>query len=158
MKLVFAKGAGKVDTMTVIRDGHAEAVVDCPKQGIIPHDMVHYAVESVLAARGFLGRVAAGEAADFRMAAEAESDGVERLVEVFQGDGWSGGVADPAEMIDLYRVTCDARNCPMLAVDAATVLAIRARIGELSERWNAVAVGESLALEFATRAPAQAGA
>ena len=83
MRLVFAKGPGKSDTMTVVRHGHADAVVECPKQGIIPHDMVHYAIESVLHARGFLGRVAAGEAADFRMAAEAESDGVERLVEVF---------------------------------------------------------------------------
>ena len=61
-------------------------------------------------------------------------------------------------MIDFYRVTCAARGCPVLAIDAATVLAIRTRIGELSERWNAVAIGGSLALEFAAGAPAQAGA
>ena len=148
MRLVFTKGAGKTDTMRVVRGGGADTVIDCPKQRIIPHDMVHYAVESVLDARGFLGRVAAGEAADFRMTAEATSDGVERLVEVFQGDGWSGGTSDPEGMIDLYRVTCEARGCPMLAVDSATIRAIRARIGELTAAWDAVAVGGVMELEF----------
>ena len=148
MRLVFIKGAGKSDAMTVMRLGRTDEVIDCPKQRIIPHDMVHYAVESVLDARGFLGRVAAGEDADFRMQSEAVSDGVERLVEVFQGDGWSGGMASADEIIDLYRVTCDARGCPMLAVDAATVAAVRARIAELEAEWGAVAVGDTLALEF----------
>ncbi|URW74949.1 hypothetical protein M9980_10290 [Sphingomonas donggukensis] len=148
MRLVFTKGAGKSDTMTVVRDGRADTVIDCPKQRIIPHDMVHYAVESVLHARGFLGRIAGGEDADFRMVAEAESDGVERLVEVFQGDGWSGGTSDAAAMIDLYRVTCDARGCPMLAVDAATIDAVRTRIAELTARWDAVPAGGTLELEF----------
>ena len=80
MRLVFTKGAGKSDTMTVVRPGRLDEVIDCPKQRIIPHDMVHYAVESVLDTRGFLGRVAAGEDADFRMQAEAVSDG---------SSGWS---------------------------------------------------------------------
>ena len=149
MRLVFTKGAGKSDTMMVVRAGRADEVIDCPKQRIIPHDMVHYAVESVLDARGFLGRVAAGEDADFRMQAEAVSDGVERLVEVFQGDGWSGGAASADQIIDLYRVTCEARGCPMLAVDAATVAAVRARIAELEASWQVVAVGDTLTLEFA---------
>lgn len=150
MKLIFAKGAAKYDRMTIVRDGRPDAAIDCPKQGIIPHDMVHHAVESVLQARGFLGRVAAGEDADFRMSAEATSDGVERLVEVFQGDGWSGGASGPEALIDLYRVTCEARRCPMLAVDATTLLAIRARIGELTDAWGDVAVGDTLTLEFAS--------
>lgn len=94
----------------------------------------------------FLGRVKAGEAADFRMAAEAESDAVERLVEVFQGDGWSGGQSSPQEIIALYGVTCDARQCPILPIDADTIEAIRALIADLTVRWNAVAVGDTLTL------------
>jgi len=103
--------------------------------------MVHYAVEDTLRLRGFIGRVAEGEAASFRMAAEAESDGVERLVEVMQGDGWSGGTTPAAEMIDLYRVTCEARGCPMLPVDEAGIEAVRERIAELTEAWTAAPVG-----------------
>ena len=86
MRLTFTKGSGKHDRLDVFRNGmHAESI-DCPKQGIIPHDMVHYAVEGTLQKRGFIGRVLDGESATFRMEAEAESDGVERLVEVFQAE------------------------------------------------------------------------
>jgi hypothetical protein len=148
MQLVFTKGAGKHDRMEVARvDGTVERI-DCPKQGIIPHDMVHYAVESALAKRGFLTRVREGERADMRMRGEAESDGVERLVEVIQGDAWSGGASDVAAMLDLYRVTCGARACPVLDIDAGDIEAIRARMAALTAQWNALAVGQSLSLDL----------
>jgi hypothetical protein len=148
VSLAFTKGAGKTDVLTVTRADGVEERIDCPKQGIIPHDMVHYAVESVLAARGFLGRVVAGEEAAFTMAAEAESDGVERLVEVIQGDAWSGGASPPAEMTALYRITCEARACPPLPVDAQAIDAIRAEMRTLSEAWSATPVGGTLTLRF----------
>lgn len=146
MQLIFTKGPHKYDWLDVVRSDGSAARIECPKQGIIPHDMVHYAVESQLEARGFLGRVKAGEEADFRMGAHPESDAVERLVEVFQGDGWSGGHSSPDDMIALYAVTCEARQCPMLAIDAALMEAVRARIAELTEQWNAVPVGGTLSL------------
>jgi hypothetical protein len=148
MKLVFTKGAGKSDRMEVVRAGQPSELVDCPKQGIIPHDMVHYAVEHTLGARGFLTRVKDGEAAAFRMRAEAQSDAVERLVEVFQGDAWSGGQSPAADLIEMLRVTCHARSCPMLDVDEAAIAEVRAVIAGLSEQWAAVPVGGSLELGF----------
>jgi hypothetical protein len=148
MKLVFTKGAGKFDRLEAVRPGQPPETIDCPKQRIIPHDMVHYAVEHTLGARGFLKRVAEGEAASFRMQGEDHSDAVERLVEVFQGDEWSGGGSAPSEMIELYRVTCSARGCPMLPVDDAAILAVRAAIARLSEQWQALPVGGSLELSL----------
>lgn len=148
MKLVFTKGTGKFDRMEVVRDGQPSELVDCPKQGIIPHDMVHYAVEHTLDARGFLTRVMDGEAAVFQMQAEAQSDAVERLVEVFQGDGWSGGVSPPSDLIAMYRVTCQARSCPMLDVDEAAIAQVRAVIADLTARWTTVPVGGVLELGF----------
>lgn len=146
LRLRFTKGGGKTDLMEVVRaDGDVEQI-DCPKQGIIPHDMVHFAVEDTLHLRGFIGRVAAGEAASFRMEAEAVSDGVERLVEVMQGDGWSGGTTPAAEMIDLYRVTCEARGCPVLPVSESDIIAVRERIAELTQAWAEVPVGGMLEL------------
>lgn len=147
MKLVFTKGAGKFDLMEVVRPGRPSEIVECPKQGIIPHDMVHYAVEHTLGARGFLTRVNEGEAAAFQMQGEAESDAVERLVEVFQGDGWSGGSAPALELIEMYRVTCDARSCPMLDVDETAIEEVRAVIADLTARWAAVPVGGVLAVD-----------
>jgi hypothetical protein len=149
MKLVFTKGAGKFDKLEVVRTGRPPAQVDCPKQGIIPHDMVHYAVEHTLGARGFLSRVQDGEAAAFQMASSAQSDAVERLVEVFQGDGWSGGATPAADLIEIYRVTCQARACPMLEIDQAAIAQVRAAISDLTRRWAAVPVGGSLELGFA---------
>jgi hypothetical protein len=148
MKLVFTKGSGKSDRMEVVRAGQSPEVIDCPKQGIIPHDMVHYAVEHTLGARGFLTRVKDGEAAAFRMQAEAQSDAVERLVEVFQGDAWSGGQSPAADLIEMYRVTCQARSCPMLDVDEAAIDDVRAVIADLTGRWAAVPVGGVLELGF----------
>lgn len=148
MQLVFTKGRGKYDRMDVIRNGTLDESIECPKQGIIPHDMVHYAVESTLRKRGFVGRVAAGEAASLRMAPQAESDGVERLVEVVQADGWAGGNGAPADLLDLYQVTCRARACPALAVDADDIENIRARIRELTAQWQMTAAGQTLTLSF----------
>jgi len=148
MKLTFTKGPGKYDRMDVVRNCGQVESIDCPKQRIIPHDMVHYVVESVLEKRGFLSRVRDGEAANFRMQPEAESDGVERLVEVFQGDAWSGSTSTPADMIDLYRVTCLARQCPMLEIDASTIEEVRTQMASLTTEWNRLGVGESLQLQL----------
>lgn len=146
MQLVFTKGKGKYDRMQVMRGGGVAERIDCPKQRIIPHDMVHYAVERTLAKRGFLARVGDGERADMRMRGEGESDGVERLVEVIQADAWSGGTSSAHDMMDLYRVTCEARECAMPAITKADIDAIRKRMAELTAEWDAVAVGQSLSL------------
>ena len=146
MEIIFTKGSGKADLMEVIRPGKPLERVDCPKQRIIPHDMVHFAVEHALKVQGFLGRVKEGEAAAFGMKPEALSDSVERLVEVFQGDEWSGGNSSASDIIEMYRVTCDARECHPLPVDEASIEGVRAAIAELTRRWEAIPVGGSLKL------------
>jgi len=148
MKLIFTKGPGKHDRMQVLHADRPAEVVECPKQRIIPHDMVHYAVEHTLEERGFLTRVRDGEPASSRMQGERRSDAVERLVEVFQGDAWSGGSTPACEMIELYRVTCAARSCPMLDIDEAAIEDVRAAIAGLDQRWLALPVGGSLELEL----------
>jgi len=147
MLITFTKGPGKYDQMRVER-GSVVETIDCPKQRIIPHDMVHYAVECVLQKRGFLSRVRDGEAANFHMTPDPQSDGVERLVEVFQGDAWSGGNATPEDLLDLYRVTCEARECPMLPVRAEDIVAVRAKLLELDAQWQALAIGGSMRLQI----------
>jgi len=147
MDLTFTKGSGKYDQMRIIRGTEAE-VIECPKQRIIPHDMMHYAVESVLKQRGFLSRVLDGETAEFRMSPDALSDSVERLVEVFQGDAWSDGATSPEDMLDLYRVTCSARGSQMLAAAPEDIVAVRKRIYELDAQWQGLAVGETMQLQM----------
>jgi hypothetical protein len=148
MKVVFTKGPGKFDSMDVFRPDGTSETVQCPKQGIIPHDMVHYAVEHTLTARGFLRRVGGGESASFRMKPEAESDSVERLVEALQGDAWSGGGSSEQDILDMYQVTCSARGCPALPLSHQDVAAARSAIRMLSSQWDAIPVQGTLELRL----------
>lgn len=141
----FTKGPGKVDWLDVVRPNGPNERIECPKQRIIPHDMVHLAVEAEIGARGFMTRVADGEAAQFSMAGTPESDAIERLVEVVQAAAWSG-TSDVAEIIALYGITCDARGSVPLPLDPATVAAIQARMASLQRAWDAVPTGGTMTL------------
>lgn len=143
--IIFEKRAGKYDAMLVERQGRLEDI-PCPKQRPIPHDMFHYAVETVLEKRGFMHRAAGGEGVGFRMAEEPTSNAVERLVETMQADSWSGR-PDPGEVIDLFHTTCAARGDAPFPVDAAAITAIRAEIDRLAALWDALPTGGRLALE-----------
>ncbi|MFM8518490.1 MAG: hypothetical protein ACKODA_11545 [Nevskiaceae bacterium] len=144
MHLIFTKGRGKFDRMDVFVNGVCTSTVQCPKQGIIPHDMLHFAVETTLQLRGFITRTLEGDASGFRMTSTAESDGVERLVEVLQADGWAGWTSEPSALLDLYRVTCEARRCPPLPIGEPEILAVRDRIHTLTTEWQSVKIGESI--------------
>jgi hypothetical protein len=145
MQLIFTKRAGKMDELVAIRPDGSRERIDCPKQGMIPHEMVHYAVESVLAARGFLSKL--GEEGPRAMSREAAAEAIERLVETMQAAVWSGGAAGE-EILALYMLGCEARGHAALPVGADQVEAIRAEMDALAARWNALGVGESLTLAF----------
>ena len=69
-------------------------------------------------------------------------------MEVFQADGWAGWKTEPDEMLDMYQVTCSARQCDPLNISPDDIEAVRSRILELTVLWEAVPVGESLALQL----------
>lgn len=144
--LIFERREGKYDAMFVERDGGVEEIA-CPKQPPIPHDMFHYAIERVLGLRGFLHRAAEGEAAGYRMAPDADSEAVERLVETMQADSWSGRPS-PAEVIDLFLTTCAARETAPFALDVDLIVAIRAEIDRLATEWNALPPRGRMILEI----------
>jgi len=147
VQLTFTKRSGKHDDLVIARQGHSLETIRCPKQRIIPHDMVHYAVESTLTHRGFLGMVADGAAAKFTTTGGLTEEAIERLVEVFQAEMWGGRVPS-AEFLATYEHACDARGHAAVSVSPDDVEAIRARLDELSERWAALDVNASLSLEL----------
>jgi hypothetical protein len=149
MRLVFTKGSGKFDRLDIVTDAGPQPPIDCPKQGIIPHDMVHFAVEAEVAALGFLGGIAAGGDAGFAAGVDdPHARAVERLVETVQAEAWGGAPFADADFIALYHVTCEARGDAPLDLEAATLAAIRARLADLTVRWAGVPVGGNLGLDL----------
>jgi len=146
MTFEFKKGTGREDVLLITRpDGSSQTLV-CPKQGIIPHEMVHYAVESVLNRNGFLAKVVQGEVPGYTMSPSDEAESVERLVEAMQADGWSGWTTDPAAILDMYAVSCDARASKPLPLQVGEIAEIRDFILTLTAQWSEVAPGQSLKL------------
>jgi hypothetical protein len=146
VRLTFTKRRGKHDDLRIEREGSVETVA-CPKQGILPHDMVHYAVESVLAHRGFLSLVKeCGNAVLAARGGESE-EAIERLVETFQAEMW-GGRVPIAGLLAVYEHACEARGHAAVPVSAADVEAIRRRLDSLSAQWAELAIGASLAFDF----------
>lgn len=149
MILTFTKGSGKFDRLEILAADGPRPAIMCPKQRIIPHDMVHFAVEAEVTAAGFLRRIAAGGDSDFRAGLDDRTaQSVERLVEMFQGEGWSDTALPEADFAALYATTCAERGDTPLPVDNALITAIRARIAELSRQWAVVPVGGSLTLDL----------
>lgn len=147
MKMIFTRLDGKYDRLDLVRaDGSAERI-DCPKQGIVPHDMVHYAVESILGIRGFMRAAIAGEATGYAPMTETEAEAVERLVETMQADAW-GAPGSAVDLIGLYRLTCEARGHDAIPVAPADIDAIRDEMTRLQLLWDEVPTGGTMELSF----------
>ncbi len=147
MQLSFTKGTGKLDRLIITRADGSQEQVDCPKQGMIPHDMVHFAVESVLHGRGFLAAVQKGAGLGFTDGVSDQAEAIERLVETMQADCWSmGGRTDVEELLGLYELACTARDHATLAVSPADIADIRARMAQLADQWRDIPVGGTLSL------------
>lgn len=149
MKLQFTKRDGKYDALVIERDDGTTESIACPKQGIIPHDMVHYAVESVLHHSGFLSLVRQGK--DERAAIGADSEeAIERLVETFQAEMW-GGQVPAADLIATYEHACESRRHTTLSVSEFDIDNVRKRLETLTNQWSAVSINQTLTLEFPSR-------
>ena len=147
MRLTFTKRGGKYDDLVIERPDGPTETIQCPKQGIIPHDMVHFAVESTLGHRGFLGMVAEGQAAAFATQGGASEEAIERLVESFQAEMW-GGRVPAADLLATYELACEARGHWSAPISVAEIDSIRARLEQLTDQWSAVPVNGSLTVEF----------
>jgi hypothetical protein len=147
IRLTFTKLAGKYDKLLI--QGHGrELSVDCPKQGIIPHDLIHYAIEKVMHLRGFVRLVSEGKPeAELR---NADYDALlgEALVETLQAEMWSGGPADDAAFLEMLAVTMDARGQKLRPLAPEILTKVRAEIASLTEAWSSVTPYKTLVLEL----------
>jgi hypothetical protein len=162
MKLIAERlgRTDKMDRLRCIRRDGSETATAMPRQGILPHDLVHYVAESGLEWRhGFLGMIAAGADIGWTMEqthdpANAANPAVadqaihaEAVVESLQAQLWSGAY-DDALFVDGVRSACEARGRSVPALDAGIGAVLFEQALALNTRWQQVPFHGALALEM----------
>lgn len=156
-----AKGAA----IRVRRDDGSQVETFLPAKGPVPHDAVHYFVERELGFDdAFWGLVAAGhhpeaiadiakasghasaKRADIPVPSFVPAIQVERIVEAFEADHWSGGMGDPAGLVSMARSGCEQSQVEPVEIDEAQIERIRAGIADFASGWAQLPQGGSMTL------------
>lgn len=162
MKLIAEKRSktDKYDVLRFVRNNGSCTDTVMPRQGILPHDLLHYVVESALPLRhGFLSLLARGADAQFVMEAvhdaankdvATEAVQAEAIVEGLQAQLWSG-TFDEAAFLAGAASACTARDkqpfdFSKVGIDIKAALYDRAL--SLNEKWNTAPYFSTLSLEF----------
>lgn len=160
MQIRFTKQSDKYDRMECIRTNGTTTSCPMPKQGILPHDFVHYVVEETLDLRqGFWGILAIGvgfpnseppwDAADFNLPNLTQALQAESLVECFQAEMWNGFQMSE-NFAEILQVTCQSRNVPAPdKISLEQLEQVRLRLQGFFKQWQKLAVGETLEVQFA---------
>jgi hypothetical protein len=166
MRIIITRGE-RSDRIDAQRPDGSNVSTSFPHKGPIPHDAVHFFVESELGiADGFWGLVASGrhpeeiaaiaKAAGHASAkrASAPDDSIvgivqaERAVECFEADLWSGGEGDCDTLRDMVAAGCAQSLVPAIGLEDAAISRIRDGLADLRSRWAEIGGGESIVLEW----------
>lgn len=153
VSITFHKGGAKKQDTVVIESARQKHVFKAWRQGIIPHEMVHYAVEKIFGElRGFIRFIGDG----MRDADILEKGGVqalysEALVNAFQQELF--GILPPENdaFIEYFNEISrretkfsKAQDFFAYAPDKAKIEATRALLRELTRSWNNTPEGEQI--------------
>ncbi|GAB2502484.1 hypothetical protein [Lysobacter humi (ex Lee et al. 2017)] len=154
MRLVARRAAANArsDALDVHREDGSVASIPLPRQGILPHDLVHAVVESMLPLRGYLGAIDAGAELAFTMQAPSPEHAaslarVEAVVEALQSQLWAGAL-DAAAFDAGLRGACAQRAVDPPQLDAAMLARLYDAAQALDARWQAVPPYGALELDF----------
>ncbi len=159
MQLIACKlgHGGKYDRLRVLRDDGSETGCDMPRQGVLPHDLVHAVVESRLGLReGFLGLIAKG--ADIAFAEKNFRDYIdperhfevaqaESVVEGLQTQLWNGEY-DFSAFIAGVQGACAMRGVAMPVMTEADGQAMFDTAVRLNGQWQQVPAKAEFSLAF----------
>ncbi len=160
MKLIAEKlgKADKRDRLRYVRADGSTTETAMPRQGTLPHDLIHYVVETGLGLKnGFTGLVARGANATFAMETthdpvgknvETEAIQVESIVEALQTQLWSGQF-DMDDFVEGMRTACLVRERPAFEFsDPADGQRLFEQALALNAEWMAVPFHGTLSLAF----------
>jgi hypothetical protein len=148
----------RYDTLRCVRADGSSTETAMPRQGALPHDLIHAVVESALGfTDGFMGLVAKGAeisplAKDFgeyidpvrlTQAAQAES-----VVEALQTQLWAGEFDESAFRYGV-ETTCAMRKVALPDLsDCDLKLDLYQRVMDMNAAWQSVASGNTWSLQF----------
>jgi hypothetical protein len=159
MKLIALKlqQGGKYDHLRVVRDDGSETTCEMPRQGVLPHDLVHAVVESRLQMQdGFLGLV--GKGADIAFAEKNFRDYIdpirhfevaqaESVVEGLQTQLWAGEFDVDAFLAGVSGA-CAMRNVAVPVMSETDGYLMFAQAINLNAQWQQVSVKAEFVLPF----------
>jgi len=134
----------------VIECDERRRVLECWRQGLLPHELFHAAVESVFPWRGFVRLVAEGREPEAIGARDAlpETLWAEALTNAFQAE-FGGVIGTSDEELRAYLAQIHPGALPPLA--AAELERVRSRIRDWSARWAVLRAGEHLEITLERR-------
>jgi len=160
MKLIATKlgKSDKYDQLDCVRADGSVTKAMMPRQGVLPHDLIHYVVESVLGYRhGFLGLVAQGVDIAFAMQQTHEiahrqiaeqAHHAESLVESLQAQLWSGQFL-PEDFWAGLEGACAMRGCASPDLSGINPkIDLYDAVLALNQRWLQVPFYATLELEM----------
>jgi hypothetical protein len=148
----------KVDSLTCVRTDGTNTTGEMPRQGVLPHDAIHFVVESTLGWHdAFFGQVAGGASLD-QIAAKLHGQRVEwskltqalqaeSLVECLQAELW-GGESDPATFAETLVITCRRRSVPPPDITAEELVGVRQALRDFGAAWRPLLPGASIERTF----------
>jgi hypothetical protein len=158
---LLARKLGKADKHDLLvctrRDGSVTQV-HMPRQGVLPHDLVHCVVESALPFRhGFLSQVADGASIAFDAGVSyvagperhvVEGGQVESIVEALQSQLWAG-TFDRSAFLEGVRLACASRKLPEPDLPPTDFEALLfGRAVHLNAQWMQLAPQQTMTLVF----------
>src|SRR3954451_9092268 len=170
MQITITKGE-RGDRIDALRADGSSVSTTFLHKGPIPHDAVHFYVESELGlGRGFWGMVASGQhpeqvqeiakAGGHASASRGrvpDSDIVElilaeRAVECFEADLWGGSASDADTFREAVSAGCAQSLVPAIELSDAAISSVRGKLLDLRSRWSALPQGQAITLDWAIAA------
>lgn len=156
MRVRFIKGSlgSRHDLLVCVRPDGSETRGEMPRQGILPHDAIHFVVEQTLGWPGaFFGQVARGgdlghittrlngERVDWGSAPQALQS--EALVECLQAEQW-GGAASPELFAQTLAETCRHHGVAAPQLTPEQLAGVRTALRAFGAAWRPLGPGAAL--------------
>jgi hypothetical protein len=150
--------SASADTLTCVRPNGSTTGGEMARQGILPHDVFHFVVESTLGWHdAFFGRIARGGSLDevdakvhdqkTKWSKITQALQAEALVECLQAEQ-SGAVTDPAAFAQKLIAECRRRAVSPPDITPEELDHVRVALREFGAAWRPLAPGASLERTF----------